>query len=249
MLRLASVKYLNSLPFSYALNKLEQKGLLQWERALPSRCASLLKENLVDIALLPVGALSDFDKLYGVTDYCIGSVSAVKTVRLFSQYKFEEIEQIVLSDASRTSNILVKILAEEYWAWKGVRFCKSETQQIQLKTAQLIIGDEVFVAEHQYNYSMDLGYEWNNFTGLPFVFAVWVSKNKLSAEMELCLRNAFKEGLDYLLNEENFEQFNIPKEILIPYFRQHISYHLDEDKKTAIDKFLHLAGFRNPLVN
>lgn len=248
MLKLASVKYLNSLPFSYALNKLEQQGMLKWERALPSACASLLKENLVDIALLPVGALSDFEKLYKVTDYCIGAVSAVKTVRLFSHHKFEDVEQILLSEASRTSNILVKILADNYWDWKGIRFCKSETQQIQLKTAQLIIGDEVFVAEHQYNYSLDLAYEWNCFTGLPFVFALWVSKNKLAEEMELRLKNAFGEGLDYLLKEESFEQFNIPKEILIPYFREHISYHLDERKIMAIDKFLQLAACRNPLI-
>lgn len=248
MLKLASVKYLNSLPFSFALTKLEKDGCLKWECALPSVCATLLKEDLVDIALLPVGALSDFDKLYSLTDYCIGSTAAVKSVRLFSQHNFAEVEQVVLSDASRTSNLLVQVLASNFWKGNPIHFCKSDARQIKLKTAQLIIGDEVFVAEHQYQYSLDLGLEWNRFTGLPFVFALWVSKTEISLEFEQLLAKAFSEGLNELLNEDRFENYNIPKEILIPYFKDHISYHLDGAKRTSIDHFLNLAGLRNPLM-
>ncbi|MBK8956101.1 MAG: menaquinone biosynthesis protein [Saprospiraceae bacterium] len=249
MYKLASVKYLNSLPFSYALDRLEQRGLLNWERALPSECAGLLKNDFVDIALLPVGALCDFEKLYGITPYCIGSNSAVKTVRLFSNYKFDEIEQIVLSDASRTSNILLKILVENYWKWNGILIKNNKDQEIRLKTARVIIGDEVFVSEHQYKYSMDLGLEWNKFTGLPFVFAIWVSKFKIDEVFETALTQAFAEDLNYFLVNEDFNQYNIPAEILSSYFKDCISYDLTEQKRKAIEAFLKLAGFRNPMQN
>ena len=78
MLKISAVSYLNTYPFVYGL---QQSGLLdkfKLELDVPSVCASKLKNNQADIALVPVGALPDFDQYELTSCYCIGAVNQVK---------------------------------------------------------------------------------------------------------------------------------------------------------------------------
>ena len=56
-----------------------------------------------------------------------------------------------------------------------------------------------------FKYKYDLGHEWNNFTGLPFVFALW-AYNKLGDNELIDLENSINLGLN---------NFNASLEIII----------------------------------
>ena len=52
-------------------------------------------------------------------------------------------------------------------------------QEIKGTTAGLVIGDRAFEQRKISTFIYDLGSEWRTITGLPFVFAAWVSTKKL----------------------------------------------------------------------
>ncbi len=51
--------------------------------------------------------------------------------------------------------------------------------EISGTTAGLVIGDRALEQRKISSFIYDLGEEWKKFTGLPFVFAAWISNKKL----------------------------------------------------------------------
>ena len=52
-IRLASVSYLNALPFNWGLTHGAGSGLFELTLAPPAECARLIADGLVDAALIP----------------------------------------------------------------------------------------------------------------------------------------------------------------------------------------------------
>lgn len=233
MYKIALVEYLNSVPY---VKSIEQSGLLskvQIIKANPSLCARLFRNGEVDIALLPIGALPEQQNIEIITDYCIGCNGAVRTVCIYSEFPFDQITSIREDAESRTSNLLIKVLNEHYW---------SKNQEIEIRPfdsmadASLLIGDKAFQAEKKYKHVFDLGLEWKKFTGLPFVFAVWVCHSNVDPHFIKELNQAFKKFLE---TKDLFEKLGLDTNPnLKEYFEKNISYQLDDTKKTAMKLFL-----------
>ena len=113
--RLALVNYLNTLPFMEGLKLITSETKLEIFPVIPSQCAVLFEEGKVDISLCPIGALSDLPPYNVWGDYCIGADGDVGTVMFLSKVPLEEITSVRFDDHSRTSNLLLQILANRYW--------------------------------------------------------------------------------------------------------------------------------------
>jgi chorismate dehydratase len=102
----------------------------------------------------------------------------------------------------------------------------------------LIIGDRALQAYNSFLYRYDLAELWKKMTGLPFVFALWVSVTPMSSQwiQEFNKRNAL--GLSHLEDIAGFYQQDYFD--LVKYFREHISYHLTEEGVKGLNYFLHL---------
>ncbi|MCC6753511.1 MAG: menaquinone biosynthesis protein [Saprospiraceae bacterium] len=247
MFRVASVEYLNSLPFSMALDALQQQGVVRWKREVPSACARLLLEGEVDMALLPVGSLGDFADLHLVSRYCIGSTGPVRTVKLFSEVPIDQVRWIELNPASRTSNLLVQLLCRHWWKLDEVVFLPgNRDDQPTGPGARLIIGDEAFVAEKMYPFGFDLCEAWMEWTQRPFAFAIWCARMPLDPALAGQIDRAFCQGI-HLVRQLDDYPGNIDPDVLKEYFSINISYSFDEAKQMGIDRFLELCGIHNPL--
>ncbi|HEX5625169.1 MAG TPA: MqnA/MqnD/SBP family protein, partial [Saprospiraceae bacterium] len=156
-LRIATVEFLNALPFLTVLRKLHRKGEVELVEAIPSECARLLRDDEVDVALLPVGALDQFEKLEVVSRFCIGCVGPVRTVKLFSSVPVGQIKQVVLDPASRSSNQLVRILLRQLWKNEIPELVYPDKARPMTQTAYVYIGDKVFGLENQFPHEYDLG--------------------------------------------------------------------------------------------
>jgi chorismate dehydratase len=229
---LALVNYINARPFAYGLDHYSEVSF-EIILANPAECASLFEIGKTDIALVPVGALHDFDDYQIVTDYCIGCDGEVRTVCLFSNENLENCHTVYLDDHSRTSVLLCKLIIEDYFGLKP-RYIKAHVEDIHLTSgeAKLMIGDKVFVIEDDFKYKYDLGSLWKEWHNLPFAFAVWIARPSVSLTVISHLNNALKDGLSHIVelgnNDVNLED----------YFSKYISYHLTDDKRRAIDLFL-----------
>lgn len=240
MYKIAAVSYLNTLPFINGIKNNFNDDEVELRLSYPSKCAEFLIQGYVDLALVPTATLLLLDKFELITDYCIGADDYVDTVSLFSNNPINEIKKIYLDYQSRTSIELVKILLNEYWGISPELVSTSfgYEEHVGNNEAALIIGDRAFSYKNYFSHNYDLSNAWKNLTGLPFVFALWVSTKKLPKDFKFSFNNALKSGLN---NIDNQFFLKINKTICpdpLDYLRNKISYDLDEDKKKAIDVFL-----------
>lgn len=239
-LKVTAVSYLNTKPFLYGLlnNPIQHKIDISLD--IPSVCAEKLKSGEADLGLVPVAVIPHLDTPHILSDYCIGAVGAVKTVAIFSNSPIHEVKELILDYHSRTSVELAKILLAKYWKVQPKFTPATPGFEKTLKTGQaaVVIGDRTIELFDFYKYHYDLGEAWMNYTGLPFVFAAWVSNKPLAASFINQFNKALKSGLDHIpqliyLLPTPVKNFDLEK-----YFNQYISYTLDGEKRKALALFL-----------
>ena len=198
IINVVAVSYLNTLPFIYGiLNDKDLMSQINLRLEYPSKCSDLLKSGEVDLGLIPIIELIDMPYSEIIGEYCIGAEGKVKTVMLYSNCPLNEISSIALDYQSRTSVMLVKILAKNFWKI-DVEFFDADEDYIDCisnNNAGLVIGDRTFNLNDAFLYHYDLAEEWYKYTNLPFVFACWVANKQLSDEFKQQFSNALKYGL------------------------------------------------------
>ncbi len=241
MLKISAVSYLNTFPFVYGLKKSGQAGDFRLELDVPSVCARKLQNGEADIALVPVGALPDIPGHRIVSPYCIGAKEKVRTVLLLSRVPLREIRSVHLDYDSRTSVRLVRILAKHYWQinpqWYNLQTDLSVRQEQH--PSLVAIGDKTFRMRDQYPYVYDLAEEWYRFTGLPFVFAVWVTRKQLPETSIRALNKDLEFGLKHKAEALDYFRARLPEcGDCLAYLENDISYELDQAKREGMALFL-----------
>ena len=245
-IRLSAVSYLNTKPFIYGLFRGELADEIELNLDIPSECARKLKAGEVDLALTPVAIIPELPQAWVVSDFCIGSTGTVKTVCLFSEKPMQEIKTILLDFHSRTSVALTRILCEQYWHIQPelVHATEGFEKSISGDTAALIIGDRTIGLHKRYPFIYDLGEAWTSWTGLPFVYAAWVSVKPLHPDFVAKFNRALQSGLDHIPELTKILP-TMPGFDVESYFRENISYELDEAKWLALNRFLGLVAGEN----
>ncbi len=239
-INITAVSYLNTKPLLYGLLKSDLAADINLQLDIPSVCAQKLLTGQADLGLVPVAILPELVSPRIVSDYCIGADGTVRTVCIFSECPLEQVERLYLDFHSRTSVELVKVLLAEYWFLSPELLPAHEGYEnlIGGTTAGLVIGDRSIGLEYKYPFVYDLGEAWKDLTGLPFVFAAWVSTRPLEATFLERFNHALHHGiqdipqLKYLLHSPH------PDFSVEDYFLHNISYHLDAPKKQALGLFL-----------
>jgi chorismate dehydratase len=246
-IRISAVKYANTYPFIFGLTQsgFDKKVILETDH--PADCAAKLLDGRADIGLIPAGALPLLKEYHIISDYCIGANGNVRTVRLFSNTEPEKIHTIYLDYHSRTSVNLIKVLARDYWKqnfrWvdtqKGFDF-----QGIGEGEAMVIIGDRCFEFENMFSYKPDLASLWKEHTGLPFVFACWVSNKALDPGFLREFNEALLTGINNI--DGVVARFGPSAAVgsaeLKDYLTHNIDYDFNNDKRKALNLFLGLMS-------
>lgn len=243
MYALSIVNYYNTRPFVYGLKHHPLRMPAHIEYDIPSTCARKLKNNQVDIGLVPVAIIPELETYHIITDYCIGANGRVDSVKLFAHKPLEELTHIMLDYQSKTSITLVQVLNRHFWK-KNIQFVAAEEgfeQNIGGTTGAVIIGDRTFglsTKEHPYHY--DLADEWKKHTGLPFVFAAWVSNKPVDAAFIDTFNDTLKYGVEHIREAAAEQQHPTPGFDSYDYLSNKISYTLDPEKRKALELFLSL---------
>ncbi len=240
---IAAVSYLNTLPFVYGLTRSDELSDTTLKLMVPSDCATSLLKGDSQVALVPAGALEQLKPWHLIGDYCIGAEGAVKTVLLLSNVPIQEIGRIYLDTDSRTSIRLVKILAARHWKINP-EWLPLPKNGISLNPTDAVvaIGDKTFGMKKEFVISTDLAYEWMLMTGLPFVFAAWISKLPLPGQFTERFNKALEYGITHISEAvDSADNLIINPNEALTYLTQDISYHLNDEKREAMQLFLKLA--------
>jgi len=245
--RITAVSYYNTLPFIYGLTRSDLLSGFELSLDVPSECARKIISEEADIGLIPVGALPLIPEYHLASSLCIGAVRDVKSVLLLSNSSLSDITTIYLDTDSRTSVSLVKVLANKYWnihpEWKSLTELKGNPD---LTEGMVLIGDKTFGMCRQYPFCYDLAGEWIKYTGLPFVFAVWISRKPLTDSFKASFQAALGWGVEHRAESVVIaEKLHITEQQLISYLNNDISYTLDSAKMQGMELFLkELSGIR-----
>jgi chorismate dehydratase len=238
-IKVGIVSYLNTRPLIYGLEKAPIREEIDLIEAYPSKLADMLLNDEVDVGLIPVAIIPQLQSYHIVGDYGIATEGEVASVCLFSEVPVEEVTKVYLDYQSRSSVALLKWLIREYW---GIHPEIIETrdehyrQEIKGTAAGLVIGDRALEQRKISTFMYDLGSEWRFVTGLPFVFAAWVSNKKLPDDFVQRFNAANALGLQHL--DEIVAANPFPYYDLRKYYTFHISYFLDQKKREGLELFL-----------
>lgn len=196
-IHVGAVNYLNSKPLIEDLAALDPAIDLTLD--LPSRLADQMAEGDLDIGLIPVIEYFRAENYSYIPNIAIASHGPVLSVTLFSRVPWPRIRSIALDEGSRTSAALAQILlAKRYNNTPRIEPLPIETPADDLNTdAVLLIGDKAMRAcLPGFDYAFDLGQEWTEWTGLPFVYAVWAVRDGVElGEVEPAFHEAKRRGL------------------------------------------------------
>jgi chorismate dehydratase len=242
-IRVGVINYLNTRPLLFGLQLPPINEKIELIEDVPARLAEMLINGQIDVGLVPVAITKRLPRYYINGSYCIGAIGEVASVCVFSQVPLDRIERIYLDYQSRSSVALCRWLIAHHWKINPeILDAENESylDQISGTTAGLVIGDRALQQRPKFKYIYDLAGEWKAATGLPFVFAAWVSTRPLPEDFirEFDQANAY--GLDHL--DEVIAR--IPEGIydLRKYYSQDLSYQLDEAKREGLAKFLKILA-------
>ncbi|MBX3423116.1 MAG: menaquinone biosynthesis protein [Pirellulaceae bacterium] len=174
--RIGAVSYLNTKPLIYGLQQRLPSSQIVLD--LPSRLADRLMAGELEVALIPsIEYFRRSEDLAIASDACIACCGAVRSVQLLFRCHPSEVRTLALDEGSRTSAVLAQVLLHRH---VGVR---PQLQPLPIDAdfqqssadAVLVIGDRAMsIDATQFVQCWDLGQQWYQTTGLPFVFAMWV---------------------------------------------------------------------------
>ncbi|MCA9081147.1 MAG: menaquinone biosynthesis protein [Planctomycetaceae bacterium] len=245
-LRIGAVSYLNSKPLIEGLSTLAPDAELILD--VPSRLADALQRGQLDVALIPsVEAFGDPDYEV-VSDACVATRGPVLSVKLYSRVFPGDIRSLALDEGSRTSSALVQVMLEERF---GVR---PRLQPLPLgksvadtsADAILLIGDRAMhPPAEEFHTVWDLGQEWLQWTGLPFVFAMWVARKETPLHgLDVALEQTRDLGV---ANIPSIARREAPKLQLAPetaesYLRKNLHFQIGSAERHALELFHELAA-------
>jgi chorismate dehydratase len=196
-IRIGAVNYLNTKPLIHELEELAPKAELILD--VPSRLADHLAVGQLDVALIPVIEYFRGDSYRIVPNIAIASNGPVLSVTLFSRRPWPAIGRVALDEGSRTSAALAQILLHKRYGVtpEVVPLPLDQPAEDIDADAVLLIGDRAMRAcLPGFAHAFDLGQEWHDWVGLPFVYAVWAVRPGIElGEVGVALARSKKRGI------------------------------------------------------
>ena len=243
-IRTVAVNYRNTLPLRAGLASMTASGRLDVHLAPPAAATHAFAHGEYVLGLLPVAAALEVPEAEFVGDYGIVSDGFVGSVGIFSQVPLHEVETLYLDHDSRSSVLLARVLLRHHWrlaptllpAPRGYR------SRIEGATAGVIIGDPAITARRVYPYYYDLGEAWREMTGLPFVYASWMSSVPLDRAFVRDFDAAQALGVADRRRLARELQPRVPHYDLTTYFTEQLRFLVDARARRARRLFLDLGG-------
>ena len=196
------MSYLNSEPFYYQMDRAD----IELYPGVPSALGKAAEDGEIDAGPL---SLVDYwrlqDSFVQVGQFCLATLGKSRSVLLYSKRPIEQLDGATLGVTGDTSTArkLLEVLLAHRFQVKPDCYVNLD----QPSDAFLIIGDDALRHRYgvpSYPYRYDLAEEWNRWTGMPFVFALWVVRKDLDPQLVSYLENVLytciDEGLEHIYN-------------------------------------------------
>jgi len=255
--RVGHIEFLNCYPLYCGLR---QRGTLdareiEFVRGVPTDLNRMLMDGTIDFG--PISSIAyarDHRRLVLSRRLSISSFGAVDSIQLVTRRPLGEIRSVALTSQSATSVTLLKTILKlrfgqdvEYGPLEG-----SPADALADHDAALLIGDEGLTALYfpvPDTTCYDLGELWQEWTGLPMVYAVWATRDDFARDrseeltaVEEELAQSMNYGREHLPEVVSSAdgRFRFGRDCLTRYF-QVLLYDFPEEYQSGLLRFFELA--------
>jgi chorismate dehydratase len=197
-MKIGRIPYINCYPVYGAIDR----GVVGLDAELVDGVPTDLNRKMgsgeLDISVVSaVEYAREADRYLLLPDLAISCDGPVRSVMLFSRRPAGELggRSVIISRSSMTSVALLQLLFENVWHARP-RFIPGDAEVKDVivdnandSDARLVIGDAALVLgtnhRERYPFVYDLGQAWKDWTGQPFVFAVWVAQRSTDVKEAL----------------------------------------------------------------
>jgi chorismate dehydratase len=194
-MKIGRIPYINCYPVYGAIDR----GVVRLDAELVDGVPTDLNRRMgageLDISVVSaVEYARQADRYLLLPDLAISCDGPVRSVMLFSKRPAGELggRSLIVSRSSMTSVALLELLFENVWHARP-RFVPGDAEVRDVvvdnasdEEARLVIGDAALVLgsnhRQRYPFVYDLGQTWKEWTGQPFVFAVWVAQRSTNVK-------------------------------------------------------------------
>lgn len=251
MLKLGHIRYSNCVPVHGRFIECGPPSSIALIEGVPSELNRLLAEGEIDVA--PASSIEfarHADRYRILADLSISARGPVHTVQVLSRSSIAELRdgaRFALPTASATSVVLLKIvMSQRFGISPGYFWFEQETQDPfeAGAVAALYIGDRAYKHRPRPDLiATDLAAFWHDWTGLPFVFALWQTGADRRRDRELLelasqLRDSRTWCFERLpqLAERQAPQFGWASEALVRYWRD-LRFDWDDELAAGLMEF------------
>lgn len=244
--RIAASSYSNTAPliWSFLYGPDHGKAELTLDNA-PARSAELLSKGRVDAALVPVIASQFIDGVKLFPGVCVGAERQVRSVCIVSRmHDLNSVRSVSLDTSSRTSAALVKIIFREFLGsepeWREA--APNVEAMLAESDAALLIGDPALaITPNETLHKFDLAEVWRSYTGLGFVFAMWMT---CSDSIAIDLAKVRDEGIAHIddIVSNYLPEISLDRADMTSYLSQNISYSVSDEMRKGMELYLQLAA-------
>ncbi len=219
-MRVGRIPYINCYPVYGAIDR----GIVPLEGELvdgvPTALNRRMRDGTLDVSVISaVEYAADASRYLLLPDLGITSDGPVRSVMMFSKRPARELagQRVLVSKSSMTSVALLELLFEHVWHARP-QFVPANAEIADVQAfghepheARLVIGDAALLLDTAiaggdagalaprtgYAHAYDLGAEWKRWTGLPFVFAVWVAQRTTDVQEALAVHGRLITSRDW----------------------------------------------------
>ncbi|MGH7884323.1 MAG: menaquinone biosynthesis protein [Thermodesulfobacteriota bacterium] len=244
MINLGSVPFLNARPLIYPL----ENGLVDHDFNIfyydPSLLSRKLNEKIVDIGLIPAAEFLKHDDYAALPDISISSYGKVDSVVLLSRDELKSIKTIAIDSRSQSSTALIKIIFELFLGINPTYIKRKVGENFfDGVDSGMLIGNSGLKAVHSKDKNFlisDIGELWTNFTGLPFVYALFALKKDFDLKRGYqALIDSKNKGYDLIpkIVDIEHEKLGLTKEDCFTYLSERIKFDLDSEKLKGLKEY------------
>lgn len=197
-MKIGRIPYINCYPVYGAIDRRRVTLDAELVDGVPTDLNRRMAAGELDISVVSaVEYARDSERYLLLPDLAISCDGPVRSVMLFSRRPAGELSsrRVLVSRSSMTSVALLELLFENVWhATPQFVPGDAEVRDVietndEATDARLVIGDAALVLgstqRDRYPYVYDLGEMWKQWTGQPFVFAVWVAQRRTNVRQAL----------------------------------------------------------------
>lgn len=237
--RVVAPPYMNSRPLVWGLR---QDSNASCAFSAPSRIARMLEAREIHAGLVSIAALFTNPRLAIVSDISISCKGQAESVKMFHKVPVEQIRTVALDTSSLSSVLLARIILQERFGLtpKYVSMPPAIPGMLEICDAAVTIGDVTMCADSKDYEAVDLGQEWYNLTGLPFVFAVWALDTEMYSDGLIhALLRSKRLGIQSLeeIAQSESQRLGLHKDICYHYLANIMQYDLTDLHLQAIALF------------